>query len=290
MRPAERWFKLFNAALAQSPYRSTRLLWSDVMSVRTFVAWVALWALGVTAMAALGAQPAFADRSLLWNVVNFKCLTHLTKSEAPIPCDSVDVSAGWDHGVALLKDFDGTAGMLVVPTHRVTGTDDAALLTPDEPNYFASAWAARMAVARRLRTDLPREAIAITVDSVAASNQDQLYLRTDCVDKDVAASLASYSNSLDTQWRAMTIDLKGRRYWARKLESNDLSDFSPFQLLAEGINGARTEMGLWSLAAVGANFSDTPGFILLADHAEPSSGGHAEDLQDRQCAIAKSKS
>ena len=87
----------------------------------------------------------------------------------------------------------------------------------------------------------------------------------------------------------MTIDLKGRRYWARKLESDDLSGASPFLLLAEGIDGAKTEMGLWSLAAVGANFSGKPGFILLADRAEPPAGGQAEDLQDRDCAIARSK-
>jgi len=244
----------------------------------------------VAILASLTAQPARADRSLLWNIVNFKCLRHLTKSEAPIPCDSVDVSAGWDRGVALLKDSEGTARMLAIPTHQVRGIEDPALLTPEEPNYFASAWAARSAVEWRLRRHLPRDAVAITVDSMAASNQDQLFLRIDCIDKDVAASLASYSGALDTDWRTMTVDLKGRRYWARKLVSNDLSDVSPFRLLADGIGGAKAEMGLWSLAAVGANFSGAPGFILLADHVEPTAGGHAEDLQDRDCAIARSKS
>jgi CDP-diacylglycerol pyrophosphatase len=242
------------------------------------------------ALAELAARPALSDRNLLWNIVNFKCLRHLTKSEAPIPCDSVDVSTGWDRGVAILKDFDGVARMLAIPTHQVNGIEDPALLTPDEPNYFASAWAERSTVERRLRKGLPREEVAITVDSMAASNQDQLFLRIDCIDKDVAASLASYSGALDTEWRAMTVDLKGRRYWARKLESDDLSGVSPFRLLADGISGAKTEMGLWSLAAVGANFSGAPGFILLADHAEPTAGGHAEDLQDRDCAIARSKS
>ena len=141
----------------------------------------------------------------------------------------------------------------------------------------------------RLGKELPREAVAITVNSMASRSQDQLHLQIDCIDKDVAASLASYSGALDTQWRPMTIDLKGRRYWARKLESDDLSDASPFLLLADGIDGAKTDMGLWSLAAVGANFSGKPGFILLADRAEPPAGGRAEDLQDRDCAIARSK-
>lgn len=248
-----------------------------------------LWVL-ILAIAALGmsaAQPAPADRNLLWNIVNFKCLRHLTKSEAPIPCDSVDVSNGWDRGVAFLKDFDGVGRMLAIPTHRVSGIEDSVLLTPEEPNYFASAWGARGTVELRLRQQLPREAVAITVNSMVSRSQDQLHLRIDCIDKDVAIALASYSGALDAQWRPMTIDLKGRRYWARKLDK--LSNVSPFQLLADGIDGAKTEMGLWSLAAVGANFSGKPGFILLADRAEPAGGGHAEDLQDRDCAIARPK-
>jgi CDP-diacylglycerol pyrophosphatase len=252
----------------------------------------ALSAPSIFAIAALGvsaAPAAPADRNLLWNIVNFKCLRHLTKSEAPIPCDSVDVSQGWDRGVAFLKDFDGVGRMLAIPTHRVTGIEDSALLNPGEPNYFASAWAARGDVELRLRRQLPREAVAITVNSMAARTQDQLHLRIDCIDKDVAATLASYSGPLDTQWRPMTADLKGRRYWARELESDDLSDVSPFLLLADGIDGAKTEMGLWSLAVVGANFSGKPGFVLLADRAEPAGGGHAEDLQDRDCAIATPK-
>jgi CDP-diacylglycerol pyrophosphatase len=135
----------------------------------------------------LAAEPAPTDRNLLWNIVNFKCLRHLTKSEAPIPCDSVDVSTGWDRGVAYLKDFDGVARMLAIPTHRVTGIEDPVLLSPGERNYFASAWAGRADVESRLGKELPREAMAITVDSMASRNQDPLHLRIDCIDKDVAA-------------------------------------------------------------------------------------------------------
>src|SRR5262249_38758343 len=120
-----------------------KMLWSAAMKIWNCAAHSGSWKFAMTAMSVLAAQPALADRNLLWNIVNFKCMRHLTKSEAPIPCDSVDVSAGWDRGVALLKDFDGSARMLAIPTHRVTGIDDSALLTPEEPNYFASAWAAR---------------------------------------------------------------------------------------------------------------------------------------------------
>jgi CDP-diacylglycerol pyrophosphatase len=244
----------------------------------------------LAALVALAAQPAYADRNLLWNIVNLKCLRHLAKAEAPIPCDSIDVSNGWDRGVALLKDVNGRARMLAVPTHRVTGIEDPELLTLESPNYFASAWAARPNLEFRLKRPLPREALAIAVDSMASRTQDQLSLEIDCLDKEVGATLASYSDTLDQQWREMTVELKGRRYWARRLDSDDLSDVSPFNLLAEGIDGAKKEMGVWSLAAVGSSFSGKPGFILLADRAEPAGGGHAEDLQDNSCAAVGSKS
>ena len=211
----------------------------------------------------------------------------LTKSKGYHPdADSVDVSNGWDRGVAFLKDFDGVGRMLAIPTHRVSGIEDSALLTAEEPNYFALAWGARGTVERRLRQQLPRETVAITVNSMASRSQDQLHLRIDCIDKDVAVVLASYSGAFDAQWRPMTVDLKGQRYWARRLESDDLSNASPFRLLADGMDGAKTQMGLWSLAAVGANFSDKPGFVLLANRVEPTGGGRADDLQDRDCAIA----
>jgi CDP-diacylglycerol pyrophosphatase len=116
-------------------------------------------------------------------------------------------------------------------------------------------------------------------------SQDQLHFHVDCLDKDVAAALASYQGALDDQFRPMTVELKGRRYWARRVDSADLSDVSPFRLLADGIEGAKDEMGSWSLAAVGADFSGKPGFILLADRTELIGGGHAEDLQDHDCVI-----
>jgi CDP-diacylglycerol pyrophosphatase len=202
----------------------------------------------------------------------------------------VDLTGGVDRGFALLKDLVGVAQMLAIPTRQLSGIEDPALLAPDAAPYFADAWAGRVRVEARLGQSLPREAVAVAVNSMVSRSQDELHLHIDCADKDVAAALEAYSPSLDDQWRPMTVALKGRHYWARRLDSADLTDASPFRLLADGIAGARQEMGLWSLAAVGAEFSGRPGFILLADHAELTAGGHAEDLQDHTCQIARPKS
>jgi CDP-diacylglycerol pyrophosphatase len=269
--------------------RRTKGRWREEMRLGEIAAYSWTSRVAIVTLVTLMAQPARADRNLLWNVVNLKCLRHLAKSEAPIPCDSIDVSKGWDNGAALLKDSRGPARMLAIPTHPVSGIEDPRLLSPDEFNYFAAAWTARVNAQFHLKHALPRETVAITVDSMVARDQDQLHLQIDCLDRDVAVSLASYPDKLDSRWRPMTIELKGRRYWARRLDSDDLSEASPFRLLADGIDGARAEMGQWSLAAVGADFSGKPGFILLADRADPTAGGRAEDLQDQACAIATAR-
>ena len=238
------------------------------------------------AFALLAAAPAYADRMALWRIVHEQCVPHLRAGEGPKPCESVDLSQGEDKGVALLKDLHGVAQFLAIPTRRVTGIEDPQLLSSDAPDYFAFAWAGRSALEARLRHPLPREAVGVSVNSQFARSQDQLHLHVDCMDGEVAAALASYKDSFDDQWRVMTVALKGRRYWARRLDSVDLSDAAPFRLLAEGVEGPREHMGLETLIAVGATFADRPGFILLADHAELAAGGHAEDLQDHSCAIA----
>ena len=239
----------------------------------------------VTIIAALGSAPAQADRHQLWNLINLKCLRHLAKAEAPIPCDSVDISAGWDRGLALLKDSVGRARLIAVPTHAVTGIEDPALQSPQEPNYFAEAWAARAGLEWRLQGKIPLEAITIAVDSKSARDQDQLGLVMDCLDKNVAAAIAASAASLDDRWRPMGAKLMLRNYWARRIDAAGLSGPSPFRLLADGIDGAKGDMSSWSLALVQANFADRPGFILLADQSDGTSGGRATDLQDPACAV-----
>jgi len=228
------------------------------------------------------ARPAFADRMALWNIVHGKCVAHAEASQGFAPCVDLDLA----DGVALLKDLNGVAQELAIPTARVTGIEDPALLAPDAPDYFGYAWKERAALEAILKKPLPREAVGISVNSMYARSQDQLHLHVDCMDKAVAATLASYADGLDGTFRPMTVELNGRKYWARAVMSADLAAATPFKMLADGIEGARAQMGAWSLILVGATFKGEPGFALLADHAETLGGGHAEALQDHDCAIA----
>jgi CDP-diacylglycerol pyrophosphatase len=232
--------------------------------------------------------PARADPMALWRIVHDACVPHVEAGEGPKPCESVDLNGGVEEGVAILKDLVGVAQMLAIPTRRITGIEDPQMLAPDAPKVFFAAWRAKPLVEARLHHALPREAIAIAINSKFARTQDQLHLHVDCVAVSVADTLANAHSSLDDTWRAMTVLLHGRVYLARRVDSADLSDVAPLSLLAAGVEGASTHMAAYSLAAIGATFDGKPGFILLADQFSLEGGGHAEDLQDHDCAIAHS--
>jgi CDP-diacylglycerol pyrophosphatase len=229
-----------------------------------------------------------ADPSALWNIVHGQCVAHIEGGEGPGPCISVDLAGGEKAGVAILKDLAGEAQMLAIPTRRISGIEDPQMLTADAPNIFADAWKAKKDVEGRVHGSLSREQVAIAINSEWRRSQNQLHLHVDCVAKNVADALARFVSLADDAWREAPVKLSGRAYLIRRLDSVDFTDAEPIKLLAAGVDGAKTDMGDYSLAAVGATFDGKPGFILLADKLSPDGGGHAEDLEDHDCAIAGS--
>ncbi len=235
------------------------------------------------------AFPALADPDALWRIVHGACVPVAEAGEGPQLCESVDLAGGEAEGVAILKDLNGVAQMLAIPTRKIAGIEDPQMLAPDAPPVFADAWKAKPLVEARLGgKPLPREAVALTINSKWSRSQQQLHVHVDCVAKPVAATLSGYRPTLDGQWRQMMVKLNGQIYFARRLDSADLSDAEPLKLLADGVEGAKANMGAWTLAAVGAEFDGKPGFILLAEPFSLEGGGHAEDIQDHNCAIASS--
>jgi CDP-diacylglycerol pyrophosphatase len=232
--------------------------------------------------------PARADPNALWRIVHGACVPHFEAGLGPKPCERVDLDGGVDQGVAILKDLVGVSQMLAIPTRRITGIEDPQMLAPNAPPVFAVAWAAKNLVEARLGRVLPREAVGLAINSKWTRSQEQLHVHVDCMAVSVVEALAEYATALDGVWRAMTVPLQGRIYFARRVDSADLVDVAPLKLLADGVEGARANMGAYSLAAVGATFDGKPGFILLADQFSLEGGGHAEGLEDHDCAIARS--
>jgi len=237
-----------------------------------------------TLLAGMALTARAADPSALWHIVHDRCVPDEQGKQDPAPCVEVDLA----HGYAVLKDIVGNTQFLLIPTARVGGIEDQATLAPDAPNYWDAAWQARRYVEQRAGHALPRDDIALAINSTSGRTQDQLHIHIDCIRPDVRAVLAQHQAAIGPQWSEFPVSLAGNRYRAMRLPQPELGTTNPFRLLA--ISVPQPEMRAHTLVLVGATFApDRPGFILLDDRADLAAGdrGSGEALQDHDCAVAR---
>lgn len=240
-------------------------------------------AVAVLALSWAGIGEAHADPNALWDIVHGSCVPDEQRSGNPAPCAEVDLDAGEEHGYAVLKDLVGSTQFLVIPTGRITGIESPALLAPDATNYFAAAWRARSFVDERAGGMLPRDWVSLAINSELTRSQNQLHIHVDCVSAEVHAMLAQHRADIGPDWTPFPVPLAGHFYRALAVEGQDLDAVNPFTLLADGVPGARADMGDQTLVVVGSTDSDGgPGFVVLADEIDVGAGDRAsgESLQD----------
>jgi CDP-diacylglycerol pyrophosphatase len=248
----------------------------------------AMGAIGICGMlltgCALLAQAVASNPNALWIVVHDACVPNQRQFGNPSPCTKVDLAAGY----AILKDRVGLTQFLLIPTARVAGIEDPAILAPDAPHYWAQAWNARGYVDQRAGRLLARDEVSLAVNSVNGRTQAQLHIHIDCIKLEVKAALHAYAPEIGPYWAAFPVPLAGDSYLAEKVDAYDLSGVNPFRLLAE-LPEARAGMGEETLVVTGETESDgRPGFILLAGRSVPGiSSGSGEALQDHSCALAR---
>jgi CDP-diacylglycerol pyrophosphatase len=203
----------------------------------------------------------------------------------PKPCASVDLKDGY----VILKDIRGRTQHLLIPTDRVTGIESPYLLTSGAPNYFGYAWDERGYVERAAGRALPRSAISLAINSAKTRSQNQLHIHMDCIRTDVHQLLGRDLARIGDRWVPLSDPLVGgHHYRAMRVVADTLKGANPFLLLADGVPGARADMGKENLVVVGAEFAaGEPGFIILNNDVDPSTGDAAggEELQDHDCAI-----
>lgn len=225
-----------------------------------------------------------ADPSALWHIVHDRCVPDEVLHGDPAPCALVDLAQGY----VVLKDIVGATQFLLLPTARIGGIESPALLAPDAPNYFRDAWEARRFTEARAPAPLSREDLSLAINSALGRTQNQLHIHIDCLRADVRDALAQHLAGLGDAWAPFPVPLAGERYIARRVIAPDLGGANPFRLLAASSPAARAHMGDYTLVVAGASFAGRPGFVLLADRADPARGNFAsgEELQDHACALA----
>ena len=232
----------------------------------------------------LAGVAARADPDALWRIVHGRCVPDQADHADPAPCAAVSLSGGW----AVLKDLIGNTQYLLIPTARVTGIEDPAVLAEDAPDWFAAAWDARRLVTARLGHDLPRGNVSLAVNAPTARSQEQLHVHVDCLRANVAASLAAMAPRIGAGWAPLPGSLPEPGAHWMAMQARSLEGVRPFAALADGL-GARGSMGEWTLVVTGSDVGG-PGFLLLAEHVDLAAGerGSGELLQDHGCAVGRS--
>jgi CDP-diacylglycerol pyrophosphatase len=231
---------------------------------------------------------AFADRNALWTIVHDQCVPDQESHQDPAPCTAVALDGGQPQGYAILKDRNGATQFLLIPTRRIAGMESPDILAPDLPNYWPAAWDARRFVEARAKHAMGWDTIGLAINSALGRSQDQLHIHIDCVQPDVRAALAEHIGDIGSTWAALPFDLRGRRYFAVRLEAAALAAQDPFKRVASGL-AASSDLARETLVVIGASFTGgEKGFVLLAGEADPLKGdfGHGEDLLDHACSLA----
>ncbi|HVH80484.1 MAG TPA: CDP-diacylglycerol diphosphatase [Stellaceae bacterium] len=232
---------------------------------------------------------AHADPDALWRIASQKCVPNEREYGQPSPCAKVDIEGGEARGYVILKDLVGDTQYLLIPTAKVTGIEDPALLAPDAANYFAAAWRERDFTDAAATRPLSRDELSLAVNSAHGRSQNQLHIHIDCIAPAVRDAVLRNAAKIGESWAPFPEPLAAHPYRAIRVGGEELDGFNPFVRLAADVPGAREAMGQETLAVVGTSFDGKPGFVVLAGHADAATGnpGSSEELQDHSCALAR---
>ncbi|KAA9000126.1 CDP-diacylglycerol diphosphatase [Affinibrenneria salicis] len=223
-------------------------------------------------------KPAHPDA--LWHIVSQQCLPNQQTNHNPAPCIQVNEQDGF----VVLKDRNGPLQYLLIPSAKITGIESPLLLAPHAPNFFARAWQARHFMADKYGKPIDDSVISLTINSEYGRTQNQLHIHISCLQPTVKHRLAQLADSVDQQWQSLPGGLLGHDYLARRISASELDQQGAFQSLAQGIDGARENMGHYGMAMTGLPGGD---FLLLATRLSllPFTRASAEEIQDHRCEI-----
>ncbi|MDQ4429857.1 MAG: CDP-diacylglycerol diphosphatase [Yokenella regensburgei] len=223
-----------------------------------------------------------ANANALREIVLQKCVVNQQQHQSPAPCEEVNVKGGY----VLFKDRNGPLQYLLMPTYRINGTESPLLLAPQTPNFFWQAWQGRDVMSKRQGSEVPDDAVSLTINSRSGRTQNHFHIHISCLRKDVRQQLDAAMSSISSRWLPLPGGLRGHEYLARRVTEAELAQRSPFIMLAEEVPEARDHMGRFALAM--AQQSDGT-FVLLATERNllALNRASAEEIQDHQCDILK---
>jgi CDP-diacylglycerol pyrophosphatase len=221
------------------------------------------------------------DSNGLWKVVGGQCVPNQRDNGTPAPCTTVDFQKRY----AVLKDIEGRAQYLLIPTDRVDGIESPEILYAGSPEYWVGAWNAGRYVGTKLDMPLTGDQLGLEINASTQRSQNQLHIHVDCMRTDIAAALAPHRGDTPGQWSWTTLD--GNRYRVMRVMSLRDRD-NPFRVVNRDLD-AKQSMGEQTILVTGAGPDAAHDGWLIVNSGRDMEGGTgtAEGLLDHACTLAK---
>jgi CDP-diacylglycerol pyrophosphatase len=239
-----------------------------------------LSALLVFAAAAMGLH-----RQALWQVIRV-CVANSELFGSAFPCRRIDLAGGKERGDVTVQPplIDD---LIVAPTRRVTGVEDAFLQSSDAPNYFAAAWRARSLLVAAGGREPDWDEVGLVVNPAMVRSQDQLHIHVGCLLPKVQGALAVIAPRVPVSiWVRLPEVVPHIAFWGTRLAKPTLEGVEPFRLAAEALSDRVTERGKLTIMVAGVRVAGADQFLILASYAgAPHSWWPigSEDLVDTRC-------
>jgi CDP-diacylglycerol pyrophosphatase len=223
------------------------------------------------------------DSDGLWKVVGGQCVPNQRGTNNPAPCTRVDFARRY----AVLKDLNGRAQYLLIPTDRVAGIEAPEILYGGSPEYWQYAWDAGRHVEARLHVPLAASQLGLEINSAQRRSQNQLHIHIDCMRADVTDALAPHRTDPPGAWRAVTLD--GHAFRVMRVTSL-VDDSNPFRVVQRSLD-TQQRMADQTILVTGAGADAArDGWLVVHSGLDVDGGtGTAEGLLDHACAIARAK-
>ena len=227
----------------------------------------------------------FASRAALGLVVD-SCKISFALTGTSFPCLKIVPAPQPLAAYAILREPTHKERTILTPLADVSGIEDPRLLASDGPNYFDYAWKERSIVLGAYPEKDAWQDAALAINAESNRTQDHLHVHIGCVATRLKSVLASRSQDISArQFQKISTKIAWRSFWVKFYEADSLSGINPFQIVADGVQGAREDMRDVAIGIVGAKRDNGQrGFYILAElYGADNSYGSAEDLLDPRC-------
>jgi len=226
----------------------------------------------------------FASRSALGLVVR-ACEVNSTLTGSPYPCLKIVQAQDPLSSYAVLREPTDKERTILAPLADVPGIEDPRLLAARAPNYFEAAWREQSAVVGLRARKGPSQDFALAINAASWRTQDRLHIHLGCETPRFRALLKTHATEIGSA-RFTNLSTKVG-WWATFRAADDLSNLNPLKLVADGVDGARSDMKDVVVGVFGSTLPDGQhGFYILARiMGANKSRGSAEDMIDPKCQL-----